>query len=321
MLKILSLHLKRKATTMFTVILVMFAGLLCGYLIRKVKISFLNGVILTLIWCLLFLLGYEVGVNPDVVKQFHKLGFEAFLIALFATLGSVFGARILMPPVQQSSDNSKTGNSRFKLSMPDLKNLKGSLIILSFFAAGLLLGIFEFIPKGIFGSEVSFYVLCALMFSVGFSLGHQPDTVKQFRRIHSKALLLPFATIAGTWIGVLITGMFLQHSPAELLAVGSGFGYYSLSGILITQYKGAELGTIALLANIFREIFTLIFAPQMARFFGKLAPIAAGGATTMDTTLPVITRFSGKEYVIIAIFHGFVVDFSVPFLVTFFAKL
>jgi len=316
MLKILSLHLKRKVTTMFTVILVMFAGLLCGYLIRKVKIGFLNGVILTLIWCLLFLLGYEVGVNPDVVKQFHKLGFEAFLIALFATLGSVFGARILMPPVQQSSDNSKTGNSRFKLSLPDLKNLKGSLIILSFFAAGLLLGIFEFIPKGIFGFEVSYYVLCALMFSVGFSLGHQPDTVKQFRRIHSKALLLPFATIAGTWLGVLITGMFLQHSPAELLAVGSGFGYYSLSGILITQYKGAELGTIALLANIFREIFTLIFAPQMARFFGKLAPIAAGGATTMDTTFPIIIQTAGKGYSIISIYSGFVLDFSVPFLVT-----
>ena len=41
----------------------------------------------------------------------------------------------------------------------------------------------------------------------------------------------------------------------------------------------------------------------------------------MDTTLPIITNVSGKEFVILSIYHGFVVDFSVPFLVTFFCSL
>lgn len=298
---------------MFVVIVFMFAGLTAGFLLRKVKIGFLNGFILTLIWCLLFLLGYEVGVNPEVVKQFHKLGLEAFLIAFFATLGSIACARIIQPP---QSPSGRLNTTKFRLSFPDVKNLKGSLIILSFFSLGLLLGVFGLIQKQIISTNLSYYVLCALMLSVGFSLGHQPDTVKKFRSIHSKALLLPLTTIAGTWLGVIVVGFFLQHSFVDLLAIGSGFGYYSLSGILITQYKGAELGTIALLANIFREIFTLIFAPQMARFFGKLAPIAAGGATTMDTTFPIIVQTSGKEFSIIAIYCGFILDFSVPFLVT-----
>ena len=105
------------------------------------------------------------------------------------------------------------------------------------------------------------------------------------------------------------------------MAVGSGFGYYSLSSVFITQYKGAELGTVALMTNIFREIITLLFAPLLVRFFSPLAPICAGGATTMDTTLGVITRFSGREYVFIAVFHGAVVDFTVPFFVTFFCGL
>jgi uncharacterized membrane protein YbjE (DUF340 family) len=56
-------------------------------------------------------------------------------------------------------------------------------------------------------------------------------------------------------------------------------------------------------------------------FFGPLAPISAGGATTMDTTLPIITRTSGQDFVILSLFHGFLVDFSVPFLVTFFCSL
>ena len=85
--------------------------------------------------------------------------------------------------------------------------------------------------------------------------------------------------------------------------------------------RGPELGTIALLANIMREILTLLLAPLLARRFGKLAPITLGGATTMDTTLPIITRASGQTYVVVSIFHGFCVDFSVPFLVTFFCSL
>ena len=83
----------------------------------------------------------------------------------------------------------------------------------------------------------------------------------------------------------------------------------------------AELGTIALMANIFREMMTLVFAPLMVRWFSPLGPISAGGATTMDVTLPVITRISGKEWVFVSIVHGIVVDFSVPFLVSFFCSL
>ena len=105
------------------------------------------------------------------------------------------------------------------------------------------------------------------------------------------------------------------------MAVGAGFGYYSLSSIFITEYKGPELGTIALLSNITREIITLLFAPLLVRWFGNLAPISAGGATTMDTTLPIITRYSGQSFVVVSIFHGFVVDFSVPFLVTLFCSI
>lgn len=134
--------------------------------------------------------------------------------------------------------------------------------------------------------------------------------------------LLPLMTIAGTLIGSALVSVILsQRSLTDCLAVGSGFGYYSLSSIFITEYRGAELGTIALLSNISREILTLMFAPLIVRFFGKLALISAGGATTMDTTLPVIARFSGQEFIIVSIFHGFFVDLSVPFLVVFFCSI
>jgi len=200
--------------------------------------------------------------------------------------------------------------------------MKGSLIILSFFATGLLLGVFRWLPPSLLDYNVSFYVLCALMFTVGISIGNDPDTFRQFRSLDNRLILLPVMTIAGTWLGVIAVSLFLRNrSLADCLAVGSGFGYYSLSSILITQCKGVELGTIALLSNIMREVITLLFAPWMVRYFGNLAPISAGGATTMDTTFPIIVKCSGKDYAIVSIYQGFIVDFTVPFLVTFFCSL
>lgn len=200
--------------------------------------------------------------------------------------------------------------------------MRGSLIIVAFFIAGLLLARWGWIPSSLSEGDVSIWALYALMFLVGISIGSDTQALKAIRGQHWKILWVPIATWAGTLAGTALASLLLpSRSLADCLAVGSGFGYYSLSSIFITEYRGAELGTIALAANIIREIITLLGAPLLVCWFGKLAPICAGGATTMDTTLPVITRFSGKEFVVISIFHGFIVDFSVPFLVTFFCKL
>lgn len=200
--------------------------------------------------------------------------------------------------------------------------MKGSLIIVSFFVVGALCGACHVLPASLPTEQLSFYTLCALMFCVGVSVGNDPQTVARFRSLNPRLVLLPVMTVAGTAAGCLAVYLLAGERPlTDYLAVGSGFGYYSLSSIFITEYRGAELGTVALLANIAREILTLLLAPLLVRWFGCLAPIAAGGATTADTTLPIITRTAGEEFVALSIYHGFVVDFSVPFLVTLWCSL
>ena len=200
--------------------------------------------------------------------------------------------------------------------------MRNSLIIMLFFAAGIVCGLLHLIPEGLVEGNASTIALCALMLCVGISLGYDSDVLRKLRKTDPRLLLLPLMTITGTLAGCALVSFFMPgRSALDCLAIGSGFGYYSLSSIFITQYTGTEMGTVALLANIMREIITLLGAPLMVKWFGKLAPISAGGATSMDTTLPIITQCSGESFTILSIFHGFVVDFSVPFLVTLFCSL
>lgn len=200
--------------------------------------------------------------------------------------------------------------------------MKGSIIIVSFFIAGVLLGRFVNIPAILTAEAPTLYALYILMFLVGISIGSDKKALQALKQQNLKIVLVPLATVIGTLAGsALISFVLSGRSITDCLAVGSGFGYYSLSSIFITQYKGAELGTIALVSNITRELLALLAAPLLVRYFGKLAPISVGGATTADTTLPIITKFCGKEFVVISIVHGITVDLSVPFLVTFFCTL
>lgn len=197
--------------------------------------------------------------------------------------------------------------------------MKQSVLYLVVFATGVVLAILGAIPNALLNSDISKWVLFVLLFFVGIQIGSSKNMFVAVKRFGFKIALVPIATTVGTFAGVALISLLLpDRTLTDCLSVGAGFAYYSLSSILITEFRGAELGTVALLANIMREFIVLIAAPWMVKYFGKLAPISAGGATTMDTTLPIITRFSGTDYVVVALFHGMIIDFSVPLWVSFF---
>lgn len=200
--------------------------------------------------------------------------------------------------------------------------MKNSIYIVLAFFLGIITAVSGLIPPDTLGSEPGRYSLYLLMFLVGMGIGADSRSVELISRQGVRLLLVPLMTISGTFAGVLAVSAVLKDiSAGEALAVGAGFGYYSLSSIIISQMHSESLGVIALLSNIIREIFTLLAAPLMVVIFGKLSPVAAAGATSMDTTLPVITTVSGREFAIIALFHGIVLTVLVPVLVSMILKL
>lgn len=303
---------------MYIVIAFMMSGIGLGILLRKVNLGWTDKAVVYIIWLLLFLLGLEMGGDPNIVSALPTLGLKALAIAVAATTGSCIAAAALAKWSRLKYEPAK-GASGEKVSL--WAPLRGSLVILSFFAAGVLTGYFDLLGQWKLPEETSFYTLCLLILCVGLSIGHNKSVFANLRKLDRKILLLPLFTIVGTLLAVALLGIFLPYRLTEVLAIGSGQAYYSLSSILIAQSKGIELGTIALLANVIREIIALISAPFLPRIAGPLSPIAAGGATTADTTLPIIRQVCGNDLSVVSVYHGFLVDFSVPFMVALFCSM
>lgn len=196
--------------------------------------------------------------------------------------------------------------------------MKGSLIITAFFVLGLLAGQiplnWDLVPV----DDYMKWTLYTLMLMVGIGFGSDPRFSEILRSASLKIFLIPLTTILGTFAGVFIyTRFFHFMDPVDAFAVGAGFGYYSLSSILIGEFSGPEIAVIALLANVIREIITLLFTPVIVGYFGKVAPITSGGATSMDTTLPIILKVSGKNYLFASMLNGILLTILVPFIISF----
>ena len=196
-------------------------------------------------------------------------------------------------------------------------------IILCALALGILIGVLGLAP-GVFVDNIDpilTVMLCALLFVIGLDMSQNKSVVSEIKRMGIKIIGLPIFIAVGSILGALAIGIVLGIKPANAMAIGAGFGWYSLSGVMLTSLVGAQIGTMALLTNVFREVLSIVMLPFVVKYFGKIVAVAPGGATSMDTTLPVIVRYAGSEVSVISFVSGVVLSILVIFLVPAFAGL
>jgi uncharacterized membrane protein YbjE (DUF340 family) len=157
--------------------------------------------------------------------------------------------------------------------------------------------------------------LTSLVFLVGISIGKNKDILKSLRSIGYQMLLVPLSVVFGSLIGSLAAGVITGLPANQSLAVGAGFGWYTLSAVTLTQLHSPALGALAFISNVLRELISVIMIPILASKVNYLAAVAPGGATTMDTTLPVISRCTDSKTTLIAFVNGVVLSSLVPVLV------
>lgn len=193
--------------------------------------------------------------------------------------------------------------------------------ILAVLAVGILAGLFV-MPESIYDSTglLMDIGLCLLLFFVGIDLGNNKELFKNLKTVGFKVLAIPVATIIGSLTGGIICSLIFKLDVFGSLAIASGMSWYTLSAIIITPVS-AELGAVAFLTNVFREIFAFVFIPVIARRLGFLETIAAGAAISMDTGLPIITKNTSQEVALISFISGVIISLAVTVLVPIFVGL
>lgn len=156
--------------------------------------------------------------------------------------------------------------------------------------------------------------LCMLLFFVGIEIGRNKDIFKQIKSNGYGILLVPLMVAIGSILGSVFGGILIGIPINESSAIGAGFAWYSLSAIELSKYS-VETGALAFITNVCREILALISIPYIAKYIGKLESIAPAGATAMDTSLPIITKYTNGNIAVISFITGVILSLLVPILV------
>jgi uncharacterized membrane protein YbjE (DUF340 family) len=297
---------------MLYVLISMTGGMAAGFFLRRRQglSRFLDPATGWIIRLMLFLLGYGIGGDGEVISRIPVLGLQGMVLASSGIAGSILMARLFLGRIDPERSFATADNGGL------WKAVRGSLAAAVAFAlglpAGILLPAFPDLPV-----DPATAVLHVLMFLVGVGAGADSTAAGMLKRHGFRLALLPAAVVIGTLGAVALTALLWPGLPMrESLAVGAGFGYYSLSSLIIREFSGNDWAAVALLSNISREILTLLLAPLLARIAGPAGPAAAGGATSMDTTLAATVQSSGSAWAVPALFSGVVLTILTPFAVT-----
>lgn len=297
-------------------LMVAFVPLFLGYLfsISNPKIHhIINKIVTVCLYLILLIMGISLGQLDDLGHKLPQIATTAFglsAILHFANIGFLVLFDKLYP-MQRENHNAQALPSRWKA-------LSESLILCSTVFIGAVFGYFS---KGIlnFPLTSSTYVLVVMIFFIGIQLRNSGIPVKDVF-LNKRGIYTSLIFIFSGLVGGVISAFVLDLPIFQALTFATGFGWYSLSSVLVNDAWGAMYGSIAFFNDLSREILCLFTIPFFMRLFPSTA-IGLAGATALDCTLPIIQKSGGIQMVPLAISFGFIINLAVPFLLALFIGL
>lgn len=164
--------------------------------------------------------------------------------------------------------------------------------------------------------------LDVMIFIAGIEIGSNRGILKRICNVHSAllALAIPLAVACGSICGALLLGHIAGLSAYDSLLVGGGLGWYSFSSVVISAMYSTEIGTVAFLANMMREISGFFLIPLLVRVH-KFLVLAPSGAATMDSGLPVVIKYTNLHVGMYSFINGLVLTLIVPVLISWLLSL
>ncbi|QHH96807.1 lysine exporter LysO family protein [Acinetobacter dispersus] len=302
--------------TSLVLILQIFACLSLGYFLAPHLSQLLKQFVFKILpyfsYILLISVAFELTQALNHIENPTAILPPALLIAFTTSVGSFFICLITYKLIDRQSVQGKIS---LHLFLNALKNIGKAFLAL---AVGIVLGML------VNASELqmtfnSWYLLLVFIFLIGVELAFT-----QFDRswLSWKILLVPVAAFVGSCLAALLNYFILSNDYGlnEVMALAQGYGWYSMSGILFTELHSAKLGGIALLTDLFREIFAILLMYCLGWRFPRSA-ISSAGATSMDVTLAMVKQSCGTHYVPHAMMSGLILSLLAPLLISLFLSM
>ena len=290
------------------VIVIMCIGVLAGKFLLPCNLNRWNQILQVV--CTLFLIfsmGVLLGSRENFLEELSTLGIQSVIFFLLPSVGSVL---LVYPLTRRFLENKKDWKGE-KIDMVYL----AIIALLGGIACGMT-GLDENVIVSWITSNKDM-ILYLLMFLVGISIGFNRGIVSKIKEYHIKIFVIPLGIVVGSILGGIAGGLLTGMPLGESTAIASGLGWYSLSGVTIGNLAGAQAGSIAFLSNLLREIFSFFSIPWISKKLNYYTCIAPAGATSEDTTLPMMIRYTNEETVVLSVFNGVICSALVPFLISF----
>lgn len=321
-------------------LLIILSFLVAGVFLGRIRIisrSRLAGCLVdATLYFLLFFMGFRLGRNREVVTQLGQIGILSVAFTAATVAGTVIALLLFYGLIKKlrranhsdsrdEKENRSTGGrkpqSPYRMQNKTfLHHIKEPIILFGIVVFGFLIGRFVPLFPSFTAERTTTWFVYILIFFVGIRLNNSTMSLKE-ALLHPETLLLPVGTIIGSLAGGVLVAVLFNISVFKAMSVAAGFGWYSLSGVIISDLGDQVLGSAAFVSNILRESVALLTIPFFGASRFPRIGIGIAGATSMDVTLPLIQRSCGPHTVPLAVSHGALLSLLVPILVPLFFHL
>lgn len=301
---------------MLTAALLILTPLFLGFAIsisNRRAMTVIHYLVETLVYLILAMLGLGLGQMEGLGSQLGTMASQVFALVAALLVCNMGGLWIFhhWRPMAIDSDSLAASPGYRRLFMAAIKPLLAVL-------AGLLLGYYV-LPAIPFIDQTATGFLMLLLLLIGLQLRNAGLSLRKLL-MNVQGLGIALVLMASSLLAGVLLIPVLGLPWHQVLALASGFGWYSLSGIMIGDVMGPAWGGVAFMNDVLREIIALAIIPLVISKRPALA-IGYGGATSMDFTLPVIRSSGGLACVPVAIASGFLLSFFAPIFMGLFLSL
>ncbi|MBE9401141.1 lysine exporter LysO family protein [Acinetobacter albensis] len=283
-------------------LLCLCVGFIFAHKIPKKLVRFAFQVLPYFTYILLIAIAFEFSETLHQIERPIQILSTSFILSLVTSVGAFLCCYILFKSIGHQPAHGKVSTA---LLLKSLLNIS-----YAFIALVLGYGLAELVHYFNLNLSISTWnLLLIFMLFIGLDLAYSPLDRSW---LNWKIMLVPLGCIIGSLAGALLSSFIIKDiNLKDLIMLSQGYGFYSMSGIVVTELKNAELGSIALMNDLFREIIPILLMYSIGWRYPRSA-ISAAAATAMDVTLPMVKQACGNDFIPHAMVSGFILSILAP---------